>query len=61
MIEISMRDEISEQSDWLIHSICVKSSLAARVAGATASARDLQIAEYGSQKEEALTPHYLSN
>jgi DNA polymerase II large subunit len=38
-------------ADMLGHSICVKSSPEARVVGATASARGLQIAEDGSQKE----------
>ena len=42
-------------ADMLGHSICVKSSPEAKVAGATASARGLQVAEDGSQKEEAPT------
>jgi hypothetical protein len=36
------------------HSICVTSSPEARVSRATASARGLQVAADGSQKEEAL-------
>jgi hypothetical protein len=42
-------------ADMLGHSICIKSSPEARVAGATAYARGLQVTEDGSQKEEAPT------
>jgi len=47
-----MRDETSEQSD---EPICWDAAFASRVSGATASARGLQVAENGSQKEEAPT------
>ena len=43
-------------ADMLGHSICVKSSPEARVTGATASARGLQVAEEGTQEAPTHIP-----